>query len=175
MYHTVTKGCQNGKSPEKCHGLILLVRFSLVIQLDHTTKIKESMFMLSLLFNSSGLALCQVIFVYSLSNNGPGNSNLLENYHKLAQPIHSLYYMLFAICTVSVFDRCVVIMHLFCTFALFVCFQSLKPTIYALICYFIFSDTIWQIHVLDFSMAYSPDLQGFFRSVVRETTLFAFL
>lgn len=76
--------------------------------------------MLSLLFNSSGLALCQVIFVYSLSNNGPGDSNLLENYHKLAQPIHSLYYMLFAICTVSVFDRCVVMMHLFCTFALFV-------------------------------------------------------
>ena len=131
MYHTVTKGCQNGKSPEKCHGLILLVRFSLFIQLDHTTKIKESMFMLSLLSNSSGLALCQVIFVYSLSNNGPGDSNLLENYHKLAQPIHSLYYMLFAICTVSVFDRCVVIMHLFCTFALFVCFQSLKPIIYA--------------------------------------------
>lgn len=53
----------------------------------------------------AGLALCQVIFVYSLSNNGPGDSNLLENYHKLAQPIHSLYYMLFAICTVSVFDR----------------------------------------------------------------------
>ena len=103
------------------------------IQLDHTTKIKESMFMLSLLFNSSGLALCQVIFVYSLSNNGPGDSNLLENYHKLAQPIHSLYYMLFAICTVSVFDRCVVIMHLFCTFALFVCFQSLKLIILSLI------------------------------------------
>lgn len=175
MYHTVTKGCQNGKSPEKCHGLILLVRFSLFIQLDHTTKIKESMFMLSLLVNSSGLALCQVIFVYSLSNNGPGDSNLLENYHKLAQPIHSLYYMLFAICTVSVFDRCVVIMHFFCTFALFVCFQSLKLIIYALICHFISSDTIWQIHVLDFSMAYSPDLHGFFRSVVRETTLFAFL
>ena len=49
--------------------------------------------------------MCQVIFVYSLSNNGEGNDNFLENYYKLAQPLQSLYYMLFAICTVSVFDR----------------------------------------------------------------------
>ena len=154
--------------------LFCLFDFLFLYNLITPRKLK-SQCLLSLLFNSSGLALCQVIFVYSLSNNGPGDSNLLENYHKLAQPIHSLYYMLFAICTVSVFDRCVVIMHLFCTFALFVCFKSLKLIIYALICHFISSDTIWQIHVLDFSMAYSPDLQGFFRSVVRETTLFAFL
>lgn len=53
----------------------------------------------------AGLALCQVIFVYSLSNNGKGDDNFLENYYKLAQPLQSLYYMLFAICTVSVFDR----------------------------------------------------------------------
>ncbi|CAH3195599.1 unnamed protein product, partial [Porites evermanni] len=53
----------------------------------------------------AGLALCQVIFVYSLSNNGTANGNFLENYYKLAQPLQSLYYMLFAICTVSVFDR----------------------------------------------------------------------
>lgn len=53
----------------------------------------------------AGLALCQVIFVYSLSKNGTGDANFLENYHRLAQPLQSLYYMLFAICTVSVFDR----------------------------------------------------------------------
>lgn len=53
----------------------------------------------------AGLALCQVIFVYSLSNNSAGDKNFLENYYKLAQPLQSLYYMLFAICTVSVFDR----------------------------------------------------------------------
>lgn len=53
----------------------------------------------------AGLALCQVIFVYSLSNNGEDNVNFLKNYYKLAQPLQSLYYMLFAICTVSVFDR----------------------------------------------------------------------
>ena len=43
--------------------------------------------------------------MYSLSNNGTANENFLENYYKLAQPLQSLYYMLFAICTVSVFDR----------------------------------------------------------------------
>lgn len=43
--------------------------------------------------------------MYSLSNNGTANGNFLENYYKLAQPLQSLYYMLFAICTVSVFDR----------------------------------------------------------------------
>ncbi|RMX60153.1 hypothetical protein pdam_00010103 [Pocillopora damicornis] len=53
----------------------------------------------------AGLALCQVIFVYSLSNNSEGDVVFLENYYKLAQPLQSLYYMLFAICTVSVFDR----------------------------------------------------------------------
>ena len=62
-------------------------------------------FQIFLLFYLSGLSLCQVIFVYSLSNNGTANENFLENYYKLAQPLQSLYYMLFAICTVSVFDR----------------------------------------------------------------------
>ncbi|KAJ7334550.1 hypothetical protein OS493_014874 [Desmophyllum pertusum] len=53
----------------------------------------------------AGLALCQVIFVYSLSNNSKGDVVFLDNYYKLAQPLQSLYYMMFAICTVSVFDR----------------------------------------------------------------------
>ncbi|XP_020630126.1 transmembrane protein 237A-like isoform X1 [Orbicella faveolata] len=53
----------------------------------------------------AGLALCQVIFVYSLSNSSEGDVVFLDNYYKLAQPLQSLYYMLFAICTVSVFDR----------------------------------------------------------------------
>ncbi|XP_032241891.1 transmembrane protein 237 [Nematostella vectensis] len=51
----------------------------------------------------AGFALCQCIFVYSLSTHG--DTVFLTYYSKLALPVQSLYYMLFALCTVSVFDR----------------------------------------------------------------------
>ena len=79
--------------------------FASVLTLQLSIK-KFSKGLTSFVFLSvSGLALCQVIFVYSLSNNSQGDVVFLENYYKLAQPLQSLYYMLFAICTVSVFDR----------------------------------------------------------------------
>ncbi|XP_031558406.1 transmembrane protein 237A-like [Actinia tenebrosa] len=53
----------------------------------------------------AGFALCQCIFVYSLSDHVGGDKIFLEYYCKMAQPIQSIYYMLFALCTVSVFDR----------------------------------------------------------------------
>ena len=82
----------------------------------------------------SGLALCQVIFVYSLSNNSDGDVVFLENYYKLAQPLQSLYYMLFAICTVSVFDR----------FALFLILTSTCAMInkYTPCCHVVFWDLL---------------------------------
>lgn len=52
-----------------------------------------------------GFALCQCLFVYSLSSHSGGADNFLSNYYRLAQPIGSVYYFMLAVCTVSVLDR----------------------------------------------------------------------
>ena len=108
--------------------------FASVLTLQLSIK-KFSKGLTSFVFLSvSGLALCQVIFVYSLSNNSEGDVVFLENYYKLAQPLQSLYYMLFAICTVSVFDR----------FALFLILTSICAMInkYIPCCHIVFWDLL---------------------------------
>ena len=52
-----------------------------------------------------GFALCQCLFVYSLSGHSGGATNFLSNYYGLAQPIGSVYYFMLAVCAVSVLDR----------------------------------------------------------------------
>ncbi|CAB4024564.1 Hypothetical predicted protein, partial [Paramuricea clavata] len=52
----------------------------------------------------AGFALCQCLFVYSLSSHSGGAENFLSNYYRLAQPIGSVYYFMLAVCTVSVLD-----------------------------------------------------------------------
>lgn len=52
----------------------------------------------------AGFALCQCLFVYSLSSHSGGADNFLSNYYRLAQPIGSVYYFMLAVCTVSVLD-----------------------------------------------------------------------
>ncbi len=52
-----------------------------------------------------GFALCQCLFVYSLSGHSGGATNFLSNYYRLAQPIGSVYYFMLAVCAVSVLDR----------------------------------------------------------------------
>lgn len=51
----------------------------------------------------AGIAISQCIFVYSLSREKV--TTLLEQYDELALPYQSLYYILLAICVVSIFDR----------------------------------------------------------------------
>lgn len=51
---------------------------------------------------------CVVVFVLSSELQGTGKdgqTQFLEQYSRLAQPASSVYYFLFALCTVSVFDR----------------------------------------------------------------------
>ncbi|ELU09966.1 hypothetical protein CAPTEDRAFT_221820 [Capitella teleta] len=51
----------------------------------------------------AGITLWQIIAVYMLLNEG--DIHFLENYHMLAQPVQSIFYFLFAVCTVAAFDR----------------------------------------------------------------------
>ncbi|XP_038073922.1 transmembrane protein 237-like isoform X2 [Patiria miniata] len=58
----------------------------------------------------AGFALWQCVMVYMLqrqvpSSNTPGKTRFLEHYSRLAQPASAMYYFLFTVCTVSVFDR----------------------------------------------------------------------
>ena len=52
----------------------------------------------------AGFALCQCLFVYSLSSHSGGVEHFLSNYYRLAQPIGSVYYFMLAVCTVSILD-----------------------------------------------------------------------
>ena len=52
-----------------------------------------------------GFALCQCLFVYTLSGHSGGATNFLSNYYRLAQPVGSVYYFMLAVSTVSVLDR----------------------------------------------------------------------
>ena len=54
-------------------------------------------------FNLAGLAVGQCIFVYSLT--ARNDEVFLENYHKLALPFQSMYYLFLAISMVSILDR----------------------------------------------------------------------
>lgn len=92
---------ERNKEPEKVPSSMQMTTVEFAVSVHRAFR-SFSVFCHGLL---AGLALCQVIFVYSLSNNSQGDVVFLENYYKLAQPLQSLYYMLFAICTVSVFDR----------------------------------------------------------------------
>ena len=51
----------------------------------------------------SGLCLWQIVTVWILSN--VSWDNFLEQYYILAQPVQAMYYWLYAVCTVAVFDR----------------------------------------------------------------------
>ena len=51
----------------------------------------------------AGIALWHIVCVYTLSNNG--YDVLLQYYYESAMPVQSMYFFLFAVCTVSVFDR----------------------------------------------------------------------
>ncbi|XP_022079155.1 transmembrane protein 237-like isoform X2 [Acanthaster planci] len=58
----------------------------------------------------AGFALWQCVMVYILqrqvpSSDTPGKTRFLEHYSRLAQPASAMYYFLFTVCTVSVFDR----------------------------------------------------------------------
>ena len=50
-----------------------------------------------------GLALWQIVQVYTLTNNG--YDVFLENYYELAIPVQSVYFFLLAFSIVSTFDR----------------------------------------------------------------------
>ena len=51
----------------------------------------------------AGIALWHIVSVYTLSNFGW--DDFLNYYYKSALPVQSMYFFLFAVCTVSAFDR----------------------------------------------------------------------
>ena len=53
----------------------------------------------------AGFALWHVVTVFTLHNMATDNNEFFKFYSPLAMPVQSLYYLLFVICTVSVFDR----------------------------------------------------------------------
>ena len=51
----------------------------------------------------AGIALWQIVASFVLLNKS--ESDFLENYYELAQPVQCIFYLMFAVCTVAAFDR----------------------------------------------------------------------
>ena len=73
------------------------------MQLSLTTEKVYHKIALSLQGIFAGLALWQIVEVYSLS--GYGFDIFLDYYHERALVVQSIYFFLFAVCTVDVLDR----------------------------------------------------------------------
>ncbi|XP_019625057.1 PREDICTED: transmembrane protein 237A-like [Branchiostoma belcheri] len=87
-----------------CHGLLAgysLWQLNKQIHSTHRGFKKFALFCHGLL---AGYSLWHCIVVFLLTEKG--DLNFLQQYSRLAQPAQSLFYLLLAICTVSVFDRC---------------------------------------------------------------------